>query len=112
MIDVRQPLELPAGGSRSYFSLRQFERSGGGWEEFQRQHRRELNASPDAGALILEQSRHGAVDLFDSAHDALHRGALVLSRYLTEHTTGAQVPRDAGGRALRRGAHAVHRQAG
>lgn len=112
MIDVRQPLELPAGGSRSYFSLPLFERSGGGWEESQRQHRREPDASPDAGALILEQSRHGAVELLDSAHDALHCGALVLRDCLIEHTTGAQVPRDAGRRALRRGAHAVHRQAG
>lgn len=108
MIDVRQPLEVPAGGSRSYFSLPLFEWSGGGWEEFQRQHRRE----PDASPLILEQSRHGAVALLDSAHDALHCGALVLRDCLIEHTTGAQVPRDAGRRALRRGAHAVHRQAG
>lgn len=52
------------------------------WEEFRRRYERDLNASPDAYAPILEASRRGTVTLLYSAHDTAHNGAIVLRDYL------------------------------
>jgi uncharacterized protein YeaO (DUF488 family) len=56
------------------------------WDEFQRRYRKELDGKPDAWAPLVEASKKGPLTLLYSAHDQQHNAALVLSKYLSEHS--------------------------
>lgn len=54
------------------------------WAEFQRKYRRELSENPVGWEPILRAANDRTVTLLYSAHDTLHNGAVVLSRYLAD----------------------------
>jgi len=52
------------------------------WAEFQERYRAELDARPDAWAILLEAARKGSVTLLFSARDAEHNNAVALKLFL------------------------------
>ena len=52
------------------------------WAEFQERYRAELDARPDAWAILLEAARKDTVTLLFSARDVEHNNAVALKLYL------------------------------
>ena len=52
------------------------------WAEFQERYRAELDARPEAWAILLEAARKDTVTLLFSSRDAEHNNAVALKLYL------------------------------
>lgn len=52
------------------------------WQEFRRRYFAELDSHPEAWRVLLEEARHGAVELLYDAHDTRHNNAVALKEYL------------------------------
>lgn len=56
------------------------------WEVFGERYRAELDANPGAWTPVRDAGANGPVTLLYSSHDTEHNNAVILQRYLTEHT--------------------------
>lgn len=54
----------------------------GKWQEFRRRYFAELDSRPEAWRILLEEARHGAVELLYNVHDARYNNAVALKEYL------------------------------
>lgn len=59
----------------------------GKWEEFRRRYFDELDARPEAWRTLLEEARHGIVELLYNSGDANLNNAVALKDYLEEKLT-------------------------
>lgn len=54
------------------------------WREFRKRYFAELDCRPEAWRLLLEEARHGTVELLYNSHDPRYNNAVVLKEYLEE----------------------------
>jgi uncharacterized protein YeaO (DUF488 family) len=52
------------------------------WQEFRKRYFAELDSHPEAWEILLEEARHGAVELLYNSHDPRCNNALALKEYL------------------------------
>lgn len=64
------------------------------WDSFRSRYFRELDAQPDAVAVLLERCARGKVTLVYGAKDPAHNQAVALTEYLAK--AAAKPPRQAG----------------
>lgn len=62
------------------------------WQEFRRRYFSELDARPEAWRMLLEEARHGAVELLYSSGDVRHNNAVALKEYLEAKLAGVAQP--------------------
>lgn len=61
-----------------------FKEDPGKWEEFRRRYFAELDARPEAWSTLLQEARHGALELLHNSGDANLNNAMALKEYLEE----------------------------
>lgn len=71
----------PSAGLRTWFG-----HDPAKWDAFVVRYRAELDANPGAWAPLRDAGADGPVTLLYSSHDTEHNNAVVLQRYLAEHT--------------------------
>lgn len=52
------------------------------WHEFCRRYFAELDSHPEAWRILLEEARHGAVELLYNSHNPRYNNAVALKEYL------------------------------
>ncbi|MGH9359203.1 MAG: DUF488 domain-containing protein [Terriglobia bacterium] len=65
---------------------------GSKWQEFRGRYFSELDARPDAWRMLLEEARHGAVELLYNSGDMAHNNAVALKEYLEAKLAGVVQP--------------------
>lgn len=62
------------------------------WQEFCKRYFAELDSHPAAWKILLEEARHGAVELLYNSHDTRYNNALALKEFLEAKVSAVSQP--------------------